>query len=249
MTAQDVATHFGQHRAYSGSVWRIVETQEEAATYGLVDDLEEHALLEEIIDDFKPPYTADAAGRHYLISTPFRYPPLNHGSRFGTRYEPSYFYASEEQATCLAEAAFYRFVFFDGMATPFAHTVRSEHQLFAVTAQTECASDMTTVNEPHALNELTSESSYAFTQTVGKCLREGGTQLIRYYSARCDAGINVAIDSPAVIVSAVPEHITPVQCEVVADAKVLRFSLPKQFPVTFRIEQFLVAGRLPYPAS
>ncbi|MCU7554143.1 RES family NAD+ phosphorylase [Alteromonas sp. ASW11-19] len=249
MTPREVVEKFGQHGEYAGSIWRIVETQEEAATYGLVDDLEEHALLEDIIDNFKPPYPDEAYGRHYLISTPFRYPPLNHGSRFGTRHEPSYYYASEEISTCLAEAAFYRFVFFDGMEAPFPHKVHSDHQLFSVTAVTASASDMTTVNDPVALSQLTSEKSYSFTQAVGEISREAGTQLIRYYSARCDQGVNVAIDNPAVIVSSQPEQVTPVLCEVLPEAKVLRFSLPKEFPVTFRIEQFLVEGALPYPAS
>ncbi|WP_158661005.1 hypothetical protein [Thiomicrorhabdus sp. Milos-T2] len=55
----------------------------------IVDSFEEQSLLEALIDNTKP----KSGERHYLIQTPFRYPPLNHGSRFATRFEPSLFYA------------------------------------------------------------------------------------------------------------------------------------------------------------
>ena len=43
---------------------------------------------------------------------------LRHGSRFGGRFEPSLFYGARVLETVLAEAAYYRFVFWTGMATP-----------------------------------------------------------------------------------------------------------------------------------
>lgn len=52
---------------------------------------------------------------HYLLATPFRYPPLK---VVGTRSEPSLFYGWPETRTVPAEAASYRFVFWSGMATP-----------------------------------------------------------------------------------------------------------------------------------
>jgi hypothetical protein len=62
--------------------WRVVESQHQVSTRKLVDTLEEQALLEELIDSAKPRDTTN--GRlHYLLSTPFRYPPLPYGSRFG----------------------------------------------------------------------------------------------------------------------------------------------------------------------
>ena len=69
------------------SAWRVVEAQHQVSTRKLVDTLEEQSLLEDLIDAAKPPDPTQ--GRlHYLLSTPFRYPPLRHGSRFGTRHEP-----------------------------------------------------------------------------------------------------------------------------------------------------------------
>jgi hypothetical protein len=43
---------------------------------------------------------------------------VKHGSRFGTRSAPSLFYGALKTATVLAEAAYYRFLFWYGMVTP-----------------------------------------------------------------------------------------------------------------------------------
>ena len=55
------------------------------ATRKLVDSLAEQELLEKLLEGAKPP--APGARVHYLLSTPFRYPPLPHGSRFGRATE------------------------------------------------------------------------------------------------------------------------------------------------------------------
>ena len=76
------------------SPWRAVEAQHLVSTRKLVDSADEQILLEELIDRAKPP---DRTGgtHHYLLSTPFRYPPLRHGSRFGSRHERGIWYGSE----------------------------------------------------------------------------------------------------------------------------------------------------------
>jgi len=69
----------------------MVEAQHVTSTRKLVDSDEEQQILEKEIDHVKPtlPDDAEFRGIHYLLSTPFRYPPLSHGSRFGTRHERS----------------------------------------------------------------------------------------------------------------------------------------------------------------
>src|SRR5438105_3620504 len=93
--------------------WRAVEAQHQVSTRKLVDSADEQILLEELIDRVKP---ADVTrGRlHYLLSTPFRYPPLHHGSRFGGRHERGIWYGSETHRTVFAEVAYYRLVFLEG---------------------------------------------------------------------------------------------------------------------------------------
>ncbi len=59
-----------------GRCWRLVESQEQIATHALVESLEEQALLEQLLDESKPSYPQGLQKKHYLIATPFRYPPL-----------------------------------------------------------------------------------------------------------------------------------------------------------------------------
>ena len=87
-----------------GTVYRLVESQEQVATNSLVRTLAEQALLEDLIESSKPALPAPAAGLHYLLATPFRYPPLPYGSRFGSRFEPSLFYGARSASTALAES-------------------------------------------------------------------------------------------------------------------------------------------------
>ena len=76
---------------------RMVEAQHRVATQKLVDDSAEQQILEELLERAKPPAPDDAPpGMHYLLRTPFRYPPLRHGSRFGSRAERGIFYAARD---------------------------------------------------------------------------------------------------------------------------------------------------------
>lgn len=109
----------------------IVESQEQIATLSLVDDLAEQNLLEGLLERSKPSLPAGCKGLHDLLSTPFRYPPLRHGSRFGSRAEPGLLYGARRLPTVLAEAAYYRFVFWIGMTTPPpAGQLLTQHSVF-----------------------------------------------------------------------------------------------------------------------
>jgi hypothetical protein len=231
---------------YANSVCRMVETQEYAATTSLVDDLEEQAILEQILDDFKPSYADDTQDLHYLISTPFRYPPLKYGSRFGAITQPSYFYASESISTCLVEAAFYRFYLIDGTETPFPKVIQSEHSLFFVQAISTHALDLTHISDAEIQKQLTDPGSYLLTQQVGLQARKNGAVLLRYFSARSqEQGINVAIDNHTIIQSEKPEDKVEYICQLDPQTGILRFSQPRTFPVMFTREQFLIDGQLP----
>src|SRR5688572_23792731 len=96
--------------------YRVVESQHLSATRKLVDSVEEHEALEVLIEHSKPkiPKGPEFKRLHYLLFTPFRYPPLKHGSRFGKISERSLWYGSLELETALAEVAFYRFYFLLG---------------------------------------------------------------------------------------------------------------------------------------
>ena len=231
---------------YEQQVCRVVETQEYSGTLSLVDNLEEQSILELILDDYKPPYVEGSKNRHYLISSPFRYPPLEYGSRFGSAIEPSYFYASESVEACLAEAAFYRFMLIEGTILPYQKTITSKHALFFVNAKSANTIDLCTIKQSAILKEISHPCSYLVSQNIGKHCRDRGATLLRFYSARSDNnGINVAIDNHQVITSAVPINITPYICELDCQQDTVRFSAPRNFPVRFQKDQFEVNGQFP----
>lgn len=233
----------------SGSLLRIVESQEQVATTGLVDNLHEQSVLEDMLERTKPPKPAGTEKLHYLLATPFRYPPLRHGSRFGGRFEPSLFYGSLSIHTLLSEAAYYRYVFWDGMAEPPpSGRFMTQHTVFG--ARYRAAPSARLQYPPCAKYEkqLTDPSRYEVTQKLGSAMRGAGIQVFEYISARDpEKGLNVALFTPAALVSKQPLHQQQWLCETTT--KGVSFSRARENELhIFPLERFLVDGELPQPA-
>ncbi|MEQ9462143.1 MAG: RES family NAD+ phosphorylase [Haliea sp.] len=234
-----------------GRLFRLVESQERVATLGYVDSLEEQALLEELLEHSKPDYPEYCrADLHYLLATPFRYPPLPWGSRFGGRHQPGIFYGGCSQRTTLAEAAFYRFVFWHSIqADPPAAILHSEHTLFTVPYRTERGVRLQQSPFDAHRQVLRNPAEYAPTQALGRAMRDAGVEAFEYASARDpEGGSCVGLFTPAPFTRRAPTTLQAWFCELGAEevafkpqagAEVLRFPL----------ELFLVDGQLPRPAS
>lgn len=191
--------------SYRQSVWRVVESQEEVATLGVVDDIEEQGMLESMLDEVKPAYRAGTEGMHYLLKTAFRYPPLKWGSRFGSTLMPSYFYASEAQATALCECAYYRFLFLEDMLSPYGQSIRSEYSVFSALVASESSLDLTSMPFRSISADISRPTSYALSQSIGHwCLEREDIDLIRFASARHPGGTNVAVANPRAVRSRKP---------------------------------------------
>ena len=232
-----------------GTVYRLVESQEQVATNALVTTLTEQALLEELLEASKPALPAEARGLHYLLATPFRYPPLPWGSRFGTRFEPGLFYGSRTPETVLAESAYYRFVFWTGMTEPPTVPLATRHSLFSADIATARGLRLHEPPFEQYEAELTDRAHYAVTQALGGAMRETRIEAFEYRSARDpEAGLNVALYTPAAFATARPASLDEWLCETRGD-RVSFYSRHgggiRHFPLT----TFLVDGRLPRPAS
>ena len=199
---------------YRSEVWRAVESQEDAATLGIVDSLAEQDALEAMLEQAKPAYRVGTEQMHYLLKTAFRYPPLKYGSRFGTQFMPSYFYASEQFKTALCETAYYRFLFLEHMQNAYQAPVRSEYSLFKVTVSSNACLDLTMTKFNKVKNELADPQSYARSHQVGKWAmdRVPPAELICFYSARRTHAKNVAIAEPRVIRSKQPRGLRSWLC-------------------------------------
>ena len=232
-----------------GDFRRIVESQEQVATNRLVASLEEQALLEALLESSKPPLPPGCDKLHYLLSTPFRYPPLRHGSRFGSRFEPSLFYASRTSATVLAEAAYYRLVFWHGMTVPPASGLKTQHTLFGARFRTERGLRLQTLPFDRFRSQLADPSDYQASQALGERLRNEGIEAFEFRSARDpEGGANVAIFYPAVLSVTRPVFSESWLCETTASGVDFYCADSRQV-LNYRVEVFLVEGRLPMPAA
>ena len=232
----------------SGRVYRLAESQEQIATRRYVDSLQEQATLEEMLETSKPVYD-EYPHLDYLLRTPFRYPPLEHGSRFGRPHEPSLFYGAESVNTTLVEVAYYRFLFFQAIAEHPKPQLCSEHTIFSVDYRTEQGIKLQNPPFNQYAQQLRDPADYRLTQQLGTDMRNAGVQGFQYESARdLSKGICIGLFSPEPFVDTRPIDQTSWFCEV--DSSTVAFKQLHQLHViNFGIEQFQVNGILPKPAA
>lgn len=200
---------------FSMKLFRVVESQEQVATTLVTDSQEEQLLLEELLEESKPKQQNELAKRHYLIKTPFRYPPLRHGSRFGTIWEPALFYGSQTVECALAEVAYYRFVFLYDMEDSTLvtqHNIQSYHSSFYINAQSEKAVRLEQEPFEKFSAQLLSVQNYQATQLLGKAMRDAGVEMFSFASARMEDGLNGAIYNHQAIKSTKPNQLESWQC-------------------------------------
>lgn len=238
-------------RRISGRAWRVVEGQHVVSTRKLVDSREEQEILESLIDDHKPPLPTDPAidGLHYLLSTPFRYPPLRHGSRFSTRNEPAIWYGSARLRSALAETAYYRLLFLEGTSAELGPLVL-EVSAFRASYRTPRGVDLCRGPFEAHHETLAAPDSYTQTQRLGAAMRASGVEAFRYPSAR-DAvdGVNIGLFTLRTFASKLPD--SPENWSAVLDREGVEFVKKDFFERrTFRFPraQFEVNGKLPAPA-
>jgi RES domain len=233
----------------TGTLLRIVESQHDVATLALVSTLAEQAELERLLERSKPSLPPETDGLHYLLATPFRYPPLRHGSRFGARFEPALLYGSKRRATVLAEAAYYRFLFWYGMQAPPPGRLVTTHCLFSARYRTAFGLALHAPPFDTYRAELTSPNNYRATQRLGTRMRAAGVAAFEFASARDRAGgLNVALFTPRALTSRRPSNPTNWLCET--DAALVTFAQAGgRIVQAFPLQEFLVDGALPVPAA
>jgi hypothetical protein len=139
-------------------------------------------VLEDILENTKPPSPADLAAMDYLLATPFRYRPPPAGSRFRGPADPGVFYAAEETRTACAELGYWRWRFLmDSPALggfgPVPHTVFQAR----VTGRTV---DLRRRPFSRHARRWTAPSDYGATQEFAASARKADVAIIRYQSVR-----------------------------------------------------------------
>ena len=233
-----------------GDLLRVVESQEQVATLELVDDLNEQSILEELLETAKPAYRPGTETLHYLLATPFRYPPLAYGSRFGARHEPSLFYGSRLIETALAETAYYRFTFWLGMSEPPpSKKLVTQHTVFSARYRTSSGVQLQNAPFVEYIDALVDPVNYATTQQLGTAMREEGVGGFEYLSARDpNRGVNVALFRPEAMACTQPLSQQSWLCETSAE-KVSFSSTELGAYSHFPVDTFMTGGAFPQPAA
>jgi hypothetical protein len=237
--------------------WRIVEDQSKSTTRKFVDSSYEHDLLEKLIDESKPSikYYGDEKyfkNCHYLIFTPFRYPPLKWGSRFGGRWERGIFYSALDIETAMSEKAFYKLAFLQAsegniggktlLSTAFKTNIESSHFINLCEA-------------PFKVYEkkISAKDSYHFAQALGKEMRDAKVETFQYRSARSQkAGNNIGVFSPKPLVNNSNLEKTFEYFNCYATKEVVEFSTrtqPKTTRFIFSAADYMINGRMPMPPN
>ena len=242
-----------QIRPVAGTLFRLIENQEQVATLSYVDSLAEQSVLEELLERSKPPCPNALASRHslhYLFKTPFRYPPLPWGSRFGQRHQAGIFYGGSSVQTTLAEAAFYRSVFWRSMAAPpVKPAIRSQHSLFSARYQSNRGLQLQLPPFNNFVHELTHPASYSASQQLGSAMRAAGIEAFEYTSARdVKKGDCIGLFSPAALADRQPLETLPFLCVLTANDVSFK-SLRSSEIYQFSFDDFAVAGAFPFPAT
>jgi hypothetical protein len=230
-------------------IYRLVESQEQIATLGLVNNVYEQGVLEELLESTKNPLPSDTSSLHYLLTTPFRYPPLRYGSRFGRTFEQGIFYGSLNINTALSETAYYRFVYMLGPETPYEQPISNQYTSFTVKVRSN--SSIFLDQAPFSKYELilTSPSSYIETQQLGSTMRESGIEIFQFISARDkDKGKNIALFTPKSFQSKAPAQMTTWLCQTSID-EVGFMAKEEQQRTSYSQKDFWVDNAFPSPAT
>lgn len=180
------------HAAVLG--WRAVEAQHIASTMLLADSVEEQAILETILESSKPPIPIEAAALHWLLFTPFRYPPLPSGSRFRAPYDPGVFYAADERRTACAELGYWRWRFL--MDSELNSIEPRRQTLFQSDIQGSCI-DLRVPPYLAERDKWIRDTDYTSCQAIAREARSHDVQMVRYESIRDPGhGACVAVLSP-----------------------------------------------------
>lgn len=192
----------------------------------------------------------DISNLHYLLKSPFRYPPLSHGSRFGRTNEPSIFYGAASVRTTLFEIAYYRFLFIHSIegTTP-DESISSQHTIFSIHYRSNNGVQLQ--NPPfnaHA-EKLRDSVNYIYTQELGSAMRNADVDVFEYESARDpDRGICIGLFNSSPFIGEQPNEMSAWFCEV--SLTIVAFKrMDSRDVFSFPVEYFLVNNELPIPAN
>ncbi len=176
--------------------WRAVEAQHIVSTLRLTaSDPVQQELLERILEENKPQLPDAAHKLHYLLATPFRYPPSQHGSRFRLWSDTGVLYSASHRRTACAEMGYWRCRFLRD--SPGLTTIPAAAQTLFQLGATGHGLDLTQPPLKRWQALWTHLTSYTATQSLARQARALDKQWIAYQSVRDpESGLCYAVLNP-----------------------------------------------------
>jgi hypothetical protein len=230
---------------------RVVENQFNSSTRKLVDSLPEHDLLEQMIEEGKPPRPEHTGPDrpHYLMYTPFRYLPRL--SRFNTLAELPLWYGAHRVETALAEKSFHTICFLEGspdLTDPFEARWTS----FRASIKTNNYVDLTRSEFESHHSAISNPVTYRDSQPLGASMRAGGIEAFSFQSARDPSGKNVGVFTLNAFSPKAPiEEEYRGWIAYVTRQSITIYRVPgmRDDQITFTRHQFIIDGVLPHPTA
>lgn len=160
----------------------MVEGQHVASTMKLVDNAAEQDILEALLERSKPPLPENARDLHYLLATPFRYPPPPWESRFRGSTDPGVFYGAEKVRTAAAELGYWRWRFLVD-TVDLDHIGPTPHTAFRARIDTRLV-DLRKAPFDRDRKRWEHPFDYTATQDLARIVRNAGLGAIVYQSVR-----------------------------------------------------------------
>jgi hypothetical protein len=148
----------------------------------LVDTLDEQALLERLLEQSKPAVPESQRRLHWLLFTPFRYPPLPSGSRFRGPADPGVFYGADLARTACAELGYWRWRLL--LDSPGLDALDPMQQTLFCTPVRGATIDLQSPPWTKRRKLWTDRTDYSACQELARGARTAGIQMIRYQSVR-----------------------------------------------------------------
>lgn len=152
----------------------------------LVDTLDEQTLLEQLLEQSKPSVLETRQSLHWLLFTPFRYPPLPGGSRFRGPADPGVFYGADARSTACAELGYWRWRLL--MDSPELDNIEPLPQTLF---QTPVRGETIDLRQPpfsEQANRWLDPADYSACQALARSARNHDIDIIRYQSVRDPEG-------------------------------------------------------------
>ncbi len=224
-------------KPYAARIWRIVEAQHIIATSRLVQSLDDQRLLEELVEQVKPPMPSICRDWPYLLQTPFRYGHKS-ASRFRSANErPGIFYASEHVRTALAETGYWRLRFFAHLAPIDWPTGASQHHSFHVDVASRRAINLTAPPFDSDAALWMHPADYSACQQLAAQARAAQVELLCYTSVRDpEHGCNIALLTPAPLAGQQPVIDQSWSVQIEPGRVLINAAFPSNMRYEFRYE-------------